>query len=201
MVKKVNEDSLCGNLTDLPNEKYKKLFATFDEIEIIDVSQWRPVHILGYFCKKYKDTYSVPYKFKFNNPSPQKCFEIFQVKRLAMLLSSKPNILKEYIDWVYDTKVIKAKRRLTSISFMTVDGIVNEYKTNILLVSKNNLNIDRSVPFPDKFKEPFKAIGVSISNYGDLAFLYQMEQTPEMSTAFNKLLELGFDKDILEKIV
>src|ERR1017187_6952153 len=139
--KKVNEDSFGGNLTDLPNEKYKKFFATFDEIETIDVSQWRPSHVLGYFCKKYKDTYGVPYRFKFNSPSPPKCFEIFQVKRLCMLLSSNPTILKGYIDWIYENKVVKAKRRLTSISFMTNEGVVQDYKMNVLLAGKKNLSV------------------------------------------------------------
>ena len=44
-----------------------------------------------------------------------------------MNLTADPSLLKEYIDWVYDNKVVKAKRKLTSISFMTNEGIVNEY--------------------------------------------------------------------------
>lgn len=202
MSKKVNEDSFGGNLTDLPNEKYKKFFATFDEIDIIDVSQWRPSHILGYFCKKYKDTYGVPYQFKFNSPSPPKCFEVFQVKRLAMLLSSNPKILRDYIDWIYQTKVVQAKRRLTSISFMTHEGVVNDYKMNVLLAGKKNLNVDRSTPLPDNYRQAFVEAGVAITTYGELAFVSQMDPMPaNLAAAFEKIQEMGFDKEILGRIV
>jgi len=188
-------------LTGFPNDKYRKFFEKFAEIETLNVSEWKTVHILAYFCKKYQEQYNVKYVLKFNSPSPQKCFEVFQVKRLAMLLSSRPNILKEYIDWVYDTKVVKAKRRLTSISFMTIDGVVNEYKMNVLLADKKNLNVDRSTAFPEKFKVVFQEVGITVSTYGDLAFLSQMEQTTDITNSFEKLESLGFDKDILNRIV
>lgn len=200
ITKKAKEET-GGELTDYPNDKYKQFFDKFPEIETLDVNEWKPVHILAYFCKKYQAQYNVKYNFKFNSTSPQKCFEVFQVKRLAMLLSSSPNIIKEYIDWVYDTKVVKAKRRLTSISFMTVDGIVNEYKMNVLLAGKKNLNVDRSTPLPDRFKTPFQDIGITISSYGDIAFLAQMEQTDAITRAFDQIDALGFDRDVLNRIV
>lgn len=198
--KKAKEET-GGELTDYPNDKYKQFFDKFPEIETLDVNEWKPVHILAYFCKKYHEQYNVKYGFKFNSPSPQKCFEVFQVKRLAMLLSSSPNILKEYIDWVYEIKAVKAKRRLTSISFMTVEGIVNEYKMNVLLAGKKNLNVDRSTLLPDRFKAAFQDIGITVNSYGDLAFLSQMEQTVEITGAFEKLDTLGFDRDVLSRIV
>ena len=126
---------------------------------------------------------------------------MFQIKRLAMMLSSNPSLLREYIDWVYLNKVVKAKRRLTSISFMTNEGLVKEYKFNVLLAGKKNLNVDRSTPLPAKYKEVFQDIGIFADSYGDLAFLSQMEQTSDMITAFEKIAELGFDKDILDRIV
>lgn len=201
MNKKTNDDSFGGNLTDLPNEKYKKFFATFDEIETLDVSLWRPSHILGYFCKKYQEQYNTKYQFKFNSPSPLKCFEVFQIKRLAMLLSSNPTILKEYIDWIYQTKVVQAKRKLTSISFMTHEGLVQDYKMNVLLKGKKNLNVDRSTQLPEKYREIFQNIGIFITTYGELTFLSHMAQTSEISDAFQKIAELGFDKEVLERIV
>ena len=135
-------------LEGAPNEKYEKFFEKFKEINTLDPSSWNATHILGYFCKKYKEQYQVDYQFKFNSPSPAKCFEVFQIKRLAMMLSSNPSLLREYIDWVYLNKVVKAKRRLTSISFMTNEGLVKEYKFNVLLAGKKNLNVDRSTPLP-----------------------------------------------------
>jgi hypothetical protein len=199
--RKEKEEETGGQLTDLPNEKWKQFFAKFPEIETLDVEQWKPVHILAYFCKKYQDQYGVKYQFKFNSPTPLKSFEVFQVKKMAMLLSSSPKILKEYIDWVYLNKVVKAKRRLTSISFMTNEGVTGEYKMNVLLAGKKNLNVDRTTPLPTKYVDVFQDIGISVSSYGDLAFLNQMEPTPELTSAFERINDLGFDKEILGRIV
>lgn len=194
-------DLTGGELTDVPNDQYKKFFEKFAEIETASIEDWKPVHLLGYFCKKYKEEYDKDYQFKFNSPSPTKCFEVFQIKKLAMMLSANPKLLRDYIDWVYLTKVKQAKRRLTSVSFMTVEGLVNEYKFNVLLSGKKNLNVSRSTPLPDKFKTVFSNIGVFINTYGELAFLSQMEKSPEMIEAFSKIEEMGFDKEVLERIV
>ena len=188
-------------LTGYPNEQYKKFFDKFSEIDTLEVKDWKTVHILSYFCKKYKEAYNKDYQFKFNSPSPSKCFEVFQVKRLASILTANPVILKEYIDWVYQTRVVKAKRRLTSISFMTVEGIVNEYKVNVLL-SSNKPNIDRSTLLPENYKQIFKQVGFDISTYGELSFISQMSDMPfEVIGAFQKIEELGFDNNLLKRIV
>jgi hypothetical protein len=197
-----NKESTGGELTDYPNEKYRQFFEKFAEIETMDVKDWKPVHILAYFCKKYQAQYTTKYQFKFNSPSPAKCFEVFQVKRLAMLLSSNPNILKEYIDWIYETKVVQAKRRLTSISFMTHEGVVQDYKMNILLKGKKNLNVDRSTPLPDVYKKAFAEAGTVINTYGELAFVSQMDPMPvALSVAFQKIVAEGFDVEVLGRIV
>lgn len=191
-----------GELTTVPNDKYRKFFDKFAEIETLEVAHWKVAHLLGYFCKKYEATYpGETYPWKFNNENPNKCFEVWQMNTLVAKLSANPQILKDYIDWAYVNLVPKAKRRLTSISFMTKDEIVINYKMNVLLAGKKNLNVDRTTPLPDNFKAPFQEIGVFVNSYGDLAFLSNMEQTPEMLAAFEKLNGLGFDKDILGRIV
>lgn len=200
--KKIEADLTGGELTDVPNDQYKKFFDKFNEIESLSIENWKPVHLLGYFCKKYQEAYGTKYQFKFNSLSPIKCFEVFQIKKLAMQLTSNPTLLKEYIDWIYLNKVIKAKRKLTSISFMTNDSVVNEYKFNVLLAGKRNLNVDRSTPLPDKYKVLFAEAGVTITTYGDLAFVSQMSNmSPELILVFSKIEEIGFDKDILGRIV
>lgn len=199
----MNDKNLTGGeLGDAPNNQYGKFFAKFSEIETLDVMQWKPVHILAYFCKKYKETYDVDYKFKFNSPSPGKCFEVFQVKKLASLLTSQPNLLRDYIDWIYLNKVVKAKRRLTSISFMTNEGVVNEYKFGVLLAGKKNLSVDRSMPLPDKYLSVFSGAGLPIKTYGDLAFASQMSPLPDnIEQALVQIESLGFERDVLSRIV
>lgn len=203
MAKKEEEkESTGGELTDYPNDKYRQFFEKFAEIETMDVNDWKPVHILAYFDKKYFETYGTKYKYKFNSPSPLKCFEVFQIKKLAMLLSANPTILKGYIDWIYQTKVVQAKRKLTSISFMTHDGIVNDYKMNVLLSGKKNLNVDRSTLLPEKYQKVFAEAGTTITTYGELAFISQMDPMPnELAQAFEKIQADGFDKEVLGRIV
>lgn len=197
-----NKNLTGGELTDAPNDQYRKFFAKFSEINTLDVMEWKPVHILAYFCKKYKETYNVDYKFKFNSPSPGKCFEVFQVKKLASMLTSQPNLLRDYIDWIYLNKVVKAKRRLTSISFMTHEGLINEYKINVLLAGKKNLTIDRSTTLPEKYVSILSSFGVPVKTYGELAFASQMDPLPEnINVALQRMVELDFDKDILNRIV
>lgn len=201
-IKKEEKEITGGELTDYPNDKYRQFFEKFTEIETLDVNEWKPVHILAYFCKKYQEQYQTKYQFKFNSPSPPKCFEVFQVKRLAMLLSSNPKILRDYIDWIYLTKVVQAKRRLTSISFMTHEGVVNDYKMNVLLAGKKNLNVDRSTPLPDNYRQVFVEAGTAITTYGELAFVSQMDPMPtSLASAFEKIQEAGFDKEVLGRIV
>jgi hypothetical protein len=196
------KDDLNISLLGAPNAKYEKFFERFKEIDTLDVEKWSVVHILAYFCKKYYETYNVSYKFKFNSPSPVKCFEVFQIKRLSNMLTSQPKLLKNYIDWVYENKVVKAKRRLTSISFMTNEGVMYEYRDNVLMAGQKGEALDRSKNLPDNYKDIFSKAGVRISTYGEMAFLSQMtDQSPEMIAAFNELESLGFNKDILGKIV
>ena len=191
-----------GDFGNYPNEKYRKFFETFKEIDSIDVSQWKPPHLIGYFCKKYEEQYALKYKFKFNSPLPSKCFETFQIKKLACLLSSNPSILRDYIDWVYLNKVVKTKRRLTSISFITVEGVVNEYKLNVLLAGDHNQNIDRSTPLPDKYQQVFTDCQVNAYTYGDVAFLYQIDpMSGDIASALDGIEKLGFDREILVKII
>src|SRR5690606_19217033 len=140
-------------------------FEKFAEIDKLDVTAWKPVHILAYFCKKYEEQYKTKYSFKFNSPKPMNCFEVFQIKKLASMLTANPTLLRDYIDWIYTNKVVKAKRRLTSISFMTHEEVVKEYKFNVLLAGKKNLNVDRSTPLPIQYQQAFAQTGTAIKTY------------------------------------
>lgn len=199
-----------GFLGEAPNEKWKKFLAQFSEIDSLEISKWRPAHILSYFCKKYYQTYNTKYAFKFNTPSPVKSFEVFQVKRLALNLSSDPLILKAYIDWAFRERVSTAKRRLTSISFLTQEDLVNNYKMNVLLNHKPDLSINRSTPLPAEYSSIIKnkITWADVVNYGDLAFLHKSMRQIScdatfnlLESVFNELSQLGLDIEMLQRIV
>lgn len=198
-MKKDKIEETGGELNSYPNEKYKKFFDKFPEIETLDISQWKVVHLLAYFCKKYKNIYNINYSWKFNNPSPSKCFEVWQLNTLSSKLSSNPKILKEYIDWAFENVAKKSKRRLTSISFMTSDPVVSNYKMKYLFSNKSP-TISRTLDLPTEYKNIL--VNLNINTYGDLAFVYQMTDMPDnIKLALNKLQECGFDKSILENII
>ena len=198
---KKNDDG--GELTPIPNDKYKKFFEKFAEIETLDVSQWKVAHILGYFCKKYKQTYGLDYSWKFNNQSPTKCFEVWQINTLAAKLSQNPKILRDYIDWVYTNHVPKTKARFRSVSFITKDEIVQDYKMNVLLAGQKNLQVDRSTPLPSNYVEIIKELAnLNVNTYGDLAFISQMDPMPDnIAKALAQLAEFGLDQAVLKRIV
>lgn len=196
----MKKDNLDINLNGAPNDNYIKFFKKFEDAKSLEPKQWNATHVLGYFIDKYENHYKSKYKFKFNTSAPSKCFEVFQIKKLSSILSSDPIILKEYIDWVFDAKVIKARRKLTSISFMTSEGVVGEYKMNYFLSDKKK--IDRSTPLPENIKAVFKEIGFNLSNYGELSFLSQMTDMPESLIMAFKAIEFnGINKEFLGKIV
>lgn len=201
MARKDKEEN-GGDLNGAPNKKYEQFFAKFAEIDTVPMSDWKTVHVLAYFCKKYEDHYKTKFQFKYNSTNPSSCFEVFQIKKLASQISSNPKILTEYIDWVYKTRVVEAKRKLTSVSFLTVESLVTEYKTKFLFADKKDLQVSRSTPVPDEYKPVFSEAGVNVQTYGDLAFMYQMEDKPAtLQAAFDKIVEMGFDPEVLTRVI
>jgi hypothetical protein len=192
-----------GDLNPIPNEKYKKFFEKFAEIETLDIAQWKVAHLLGYFCKKYKETLGTDYSWKFNNQSPTKCFEVWQINTLAAKLSANPKILKDYIDWAFANLVVGKKYRPRSISFITKEEVVIPYKMNVLLAGQKSLNVDRSTPLPATYRDILKNVAsLNINTYGDLAFVLQMDPLPEnVAEATNQMTTQGFDKEVLKRIV
>lgn len=203
MSKKTTTTDDAGELSSIPNDKYRKFFAKFEETATLDVKDWKAAHLLGYFCQKYKQAYGVEYSWKFNNPSPTKCFEVWQLNVLVSKLSQNPQILKDYIDWGFANLVPKAQRRLTSISFLTKEEVIIPYKMKVLLGGKKDLHIDRSTFLPDNYREVLRMpTGTHISTYGDLAFIAQMDPLPnEIALAIEKIVEMGFDMEVLKRIV
>jgi len=200
---KDNDNELTGGeLSDIPNDKYKKFFIKFEEIKTLPVQNWKPVHLLGFFISKFQETFGAPYQFKFNSPSPSKCFEVFHIKKLGSVLSSKPNTLKEYINWIFEEKVGIDGKKFRSISFLTNEDIVKEYKLKMMSKSK----IDRTTLLPNQIKECFAKFP-DINTYGDLAFYRQallnssdMDTVRQWLVALDKATDNGLDVEILRTI-
>ena len=201
---KDKEENVGGELTDLPNAKYVEFFAKFAEIDLLKIEQYKPVHLIGYFVRKYKQQYNVDYKFKFNSTKPSSCFEIFQIKKLAQLLSSRPNILVEYINWIFVVKTMQLKKRFTSISFLTKEENINEYKMMFLSGQPiyKETSISRTISLPAEYLDVlvFAQHG-GIKTYGDLAFADQVfTGKDEWEGMMLALHRLGLDRSALKRI-
>lgn len=204
MVSKMKEKNMDTSLTESISPVYQKFFAKFKDIETLKIEDWGVPQILGYFCKRYKIYYNMPYTFRFNDTAPSKAYESYQIKKLSQMLSSDPKILKDYIDWIFDTKIIARKKKLTALGYLTTVELVNEYK--FLFLFKKQLGpINRSTELSLKTLEVIKSVELSLKTYGDLAFIKKIIDTNNnVDDKYKKLFDMlrvdGFDIDGLDRI-
>ncbi len=182
-------------LTDQVSDHYKRFFAKFSEADIIPVNEWKTVHLLAFICKKYETYYGLSYTFKFNHPAPSKSFEVYVIKKIANMISSDPQILKDYIDWVFKSKIIEKKKRITSLNYFAHPDIVNDFKFKFLF---NKKEISRTDQLPNNIASICARNGFKIKTYGELAFVKRM---PNQDTLLTELQSVGFQIDTLDKIV
>lgn len=181
-------------LTDTVSIHYQKFFNRFAEIETLPVPEWKSIHILAFICKRYEQHYGMKYSFKFDSPIPSKSYEIYQVTKLANQISSQPQILKDYIDWFFTTKIIEKKKRITSLGLLTHTDIVNEFKFKFLFSKKE---ISRADKLPSNIANACTRHGFEIKTYAELAFIKKM---PNQERLFEELKSLNFEVDLLDKI-
>ena len=194
----MSNDSV-GFLGDAPNIQYQKFFNSFAEIETLDIKDWGVKHIVGYFCKVYKNKYQTDYKFKFNSTAPSKCYEVFQIKKLGQILTTDPVKLKKYIDWAFEEKIKFAKRKITSIAFLSSEYLVTEYKLKYLAGTLSDQRIERTTFIPEEYLQIIRQYDYHISNYGELSFLIQMKDD-KTNAMLLQLSAAGLDLDKLSKI-
>lgn len=170
MVKKATQMQEQETISNYPSVHWEKFFNKFPEIETLNIKEWTNNHIIGYFCKRYKDYYSVDYTFKFNSTSPSKSYEIYNLRKLSSMLSANPIILKDYIDYFFVERIIDKKKRITSMAYLTDANVVNDYKFKKLAMNKN-INIERSMEIPPNYLEVIQSFGIIIKTYGELSFI------------------------------
>lgn len=179
-----------------PSIYWEKFFKQFEEINILSIDKWTLTHIIGYFCQKYKNNYKIDYTFKFNSSAPSKSYEIYQMKRLSNMLSSSPFILKDYIDWWFQTKIIEKKKRITSMAFLTDANIVNEYKFKKVLIEHQN-TIERTTVLPQSYITVLCKYNCKFTTYGELAFIKNNEKYKNI---FIDLVNSGFNVACLDRV-
>ena len=191
------------SLSAQPSIHYEKFFAKFSDIEILPIEKWDTTLIVAYFCKLYRQHYNTDYTFRYNNSAPSKSYEVFQMRKLASMLSANPIILKGYIDWFFATKIVLKKKRITSMAFLTDANTVNEYKFSNLLMGKQVI-VDRNTVIPSIYGSIVNDHGFAFTNYGELSFIKRCVSAgnaePNHKTMLNALQKAGMDLSILDKV-
>jgi hypothetical protein len=156
--------------------------------------------LLGYFCAKYKDYYEIDYTLSLNEKGLFRGPEINVLRRVYSMLNSDPWVVKEYIDYVFAVKIHKRKKKISSLSFLAVADIVQEYK----LAAKRAEKVDRDTVLPDKMLEWVKIHSpdvidfVSLNDFGDLKLLLthykdgHMQGNKSVDFFVDKLQKMGY---------
>ena len=165
------------------------------------IHKWTQYQLLGYICKRYLEIYNTPYSFSFKG-APTKSEEMFHIRKIIFNLDNdNPRVAKEYIDFVFDKKVIPQKRRITSLGFFTLTNLINEFK---ITHAKSN-KITRSTPLPKEYISLAQEKGIEANTYSDLAFIkLSLDSGAEglevYKDYFNALLGYCFDPKILDTL-
>lgn len=196
MTKKEKIMQKAFELSSAPNKRYETFFIKTKEYSVLDPSDWKIPHIIGYFCNLYETRFGVKYSFKFN-AMPSKCYETFQVNRLTGMLGTDPLLIKEYIDWVFDKKLQSDKKFLV-IGFLANEKLVSEFQFAKRKASTAPLT--RSTILSPTILQILEDLDItSVKTYGDLAFLKQAEEE-QFQQIYNKLNTIGFDISCLDKV-
>jgi hypothetical protein len=202
--RKKQQGKLSGLTVDgTPNaywRRFKERLEAYEEVPVVD---WKEEQMLGHIIKRYKDVMEVDFALSYSGP-PTKCKEIYCLRRTILALGADDGpTVKQYIDWVYDTKIIPQKMTISSIAFF--------FTTNLILTFKKEMRrqnrISRATELPKEYSDIAIDSQLDVKTYGDLAFAkVALEDDPNnedlivYSNLFGKLREIGFDDSVLESI-
>ena len=178
---------------------FKKLSLHKD----MPVEDWKEYQLLGYLVSRL-DTY-LQRKFAFSlSGQPSKCSEMFFLKKIIYSLDTKdPEIVKNYIDWVFEKKIIPNKVKLRTLGYFHNPSFTNEF----LEQNKKSKQITRTTSLPEEYKTIVNFFKAPAETFGDLAFVKKIiESNPddEDSVAFKKmfsnLISIGFKEECLKDL-
>lgn len=199
MAKELEFDEAYLNLLSKPWQKFFKKFA---DIETLPNSEWKPVHQLAHFSLRYKKHFGKRFSFSIKG-APSRCTEVYMFKRIGgMLGTSNQKILREYVDWVFDTKIIPNNRKIRSIGYFANTNFCNEF--HLYMNEKNK--IYRHTELPEAYKKIAESLDVHANTFGDLAFAKgaidmgadDNQHTAPYKTLFNELYKIGFEYNMIE---
>ncbi|MDP2685259.1 MAG: hypothetical protein Q8P20_09580 [bacterium] len=189
----------------LLSKPWQKFFKKFIEIETLPISSWTPVHQLAHFSVRYHRHFGKRFSFKVIG-APSKCTEIYMIKRISGILgTSNQNTLAQYINWVFDKKIIPNKRTIRSLGFFANAGFCNEFHMHM---SEKN-KIYRHTELPGEYKAIAETLNVPVDTFGDLAFAKgaidvckdSLDNTvAPYKVLFHELYKVGFELEMIKNL-
>jgi hypothetical protein len=119
------------------------------------------------------------------------------------LSSNNNQIVKDYIDFVFDEFIIKKSMEIKSLAFFFTDNFIFKFKETV----RKSQRITRATTLPNQYDEIIKSLDLSLSTYGDLAFAkLALDQQPDSEglkhykLLFSQLQNMGLDIDSLTEL-
>lgn len=178
---------------------FKKLNAHRD----LPIEDWKEYQILGYLVSKLESYLQRKFAFSLAG-QPSKCSEIFFIKKIIYSLDTKdPEIVKSYIDWVFDKKIIPQKVKLRSVGYFHNSSFANQFLDEV----KKSKQITRATVLPDEYKTIVSFFKAPAETFGDLAFIKKViESNPDdedsivFKKMFSNLISIGFKEECLRDL-
>lgn len=185
----------------LPNAYWRKFKDRLDSYMDTPIEQWKEDHFLGHILNKYKAQMDAEYPLSYSGP-PTKSKEIYCIRRMMLGLGTEnPIIIKDYIDWVFETKITPQKLIISSIAFFFTTDFILKFKQ----FQRQKNKITRATELPENYKCLAASLDVEVNTYGDLAFAkVAIDNDPQnelylpYQNLLSELSKLGFNEKMLQ---
>ena len=153
-------------MVPLPNG-WAKYLVKANACSNIPSVEWKDPQILGYLLLRFKAYTGRDFALTFSK-APTRSPELHFIKALqAMLSTMNGDVIKEYIDWCFDYKVIPQKIQIRSFALLNNNTLVNDF----LAFRSKRKRLSRSTPLPKEWAERAKEMDIEVETYGDIAFI------------------------------
>ncbi len=192
-----------NELNALP-KRWQTHFKKMIEFENLSQDKWKPVHVLGYFNKKYRKENGCNFPFNMKHPTPGKSPDFYFLKQASFLIKANDNLdLISYIDFIFDTIVPKMKGTFYSLGLIVKPEIIANYNK----FQQEKKKIYKTTPLPPEFLQIATTLEIDAAVYGDLAFIKKALAEDSESPSrqhYKKLLHtlygLGLKSETLESL-
>lgn len=184
-------------------KRWQTFFKKLDQWKELPIEEWKEYQLLGYLMDRAEKFLGRKLAITLSG-QPSKCPEIFFIKKIIYSLdTTDQELVKNYIDWVFDNKIIPGNVKIRSIGYFQNNSFANQFLNNI----KKSQVVTRTTNLPIEYKMIVDFFKVPAETYGDLAFVQKaLEVNPddEDSETYKKMFfnlkTIGFKDSILKEL-